>query len=385
MTLADILGTLHSDQNRLRFLQSVYTPGNTEVADRILALSPGSSSVMQREVTHAIKHGPEDRVVAMGRTLVDFYINQDRDFTAKTIILEWGNKQLADYAIAKLTENATEDSLKYAAELCMRFDRDDEWRQLTERVFDFEMTSSGKEYPSIPARTAVELERFDVAIDLYIQSGYHWLDAALHIAEVHSLERVTEIATLGFNGYNTDKNHRPELYLACAKILGKEEKVRGALLKEASELTIDRSPGCYEELIYALISLELHNEARSIAERVEAYETEQLQTIRHYTASDQRVLASIFLALGDKEKAAEAYLRKIDNEMPKNHPSHFMPDIDEVHKLTGDDSVLLKKLYVFERDGEYDKAAGFAREIGRTDLAEKYGTMQKMVADVSNQ
>ena len=217
------------------------------------------------------------------------------------------------------------------------------------------MARSGKEYPFSPAETAVKLGSFDEAVNLYIKAGYHWLDAALNVAKEHIPKRVVEIATLGFNGYDSDKNHRPELYLESARILGKEGKAEKVLREEARKLRVDGPPRCYQGLVTTLVSLGLHDEARSIAHEVEAYEIGQMQSQEFYDASNQRELARMFLTVGAKEKAAEALLRKIDKELPRNHPSHFLPDIDEVYRLTGDATVLQKKILVFEKEGQYDK------------------------------
>ena len=62
-----------------------------------------------------------------------------------------------------------------------------------------------------------------------------------------------------------------------------------------------------------------------------------------------------------------------------------MPDIDKVYELTRDPSVLQKKIFVFERDGQYNEAAGLARKLGRTDLAETYETMQNMISTIQTQ
>lgn len=384
-TLEVILKNLQSDKNRLAFLEKIYTPGNIEVADRILTMSPDSSTILKREMAHAREQGQEDRFVAMGRKLVDYHVDNDFDILLSDIVVGWGNKPLADYAISRLFKKEKEDSLEYAAEIAMKFGREDEGRKLMERVFDVQMARSGKEYPFSPAGTAVKLGRFDEAINLYIKAGYHWLNAALKVAREHVPERVKEIATLGFDEYDSDRNHNPELYLESARILGKEGEAEKVLKKEARKLRVDSPPRFYEGLVNALVSLGSHDEARSVAERVEAYEVGQMQIREYYDSSNQRELARIFLALGDKGKAAEAFLRKIDKQLLSHHPSHFVDDIDEVYKLTGDKTVLQKKLFVFEREGQYDEAAGLARELGRTDLAEMYDTMQSMISAVQSQ
>ena len=360
-TLDVILENLQTDENKLNFLGGIYTPGNTEVADAILALNPDDLKVLKGELKHSKAEGLEDRFRFFARKFIDLYVAEDWDITLKNEVISWDDKGIADYAISRFTEKGKEDSLEYTAEIATQFGRESEGRQLMERVFDLKMAKSGKEYPFLPAETAVKLERFDQAINLYVKAGYGWLDIALKIAQEHVPERVTEIATLGFNRYDSDRNHLPELYLESARILGKEGKAERVLKKEAKRLKVDREPRCYEELVNALISLELNDQARSVADRVEAYEIGQMRTQRWYNGDNQRELARIFLALGDKEKAAEAYLRKIDKESPEHNPSHFMPDIDKVYELTGDSSVFDVKIFVFEIEEQYDKAEGLAR------------------------
>lgn len=381
-TLEGILGNMQSDQNKLNFLNRIYTPGNTEVADAILALNPNNFEVIKSELEYSRVEGLVERFDLFARKFIDLYIAEDLDILLKDKVISWGDKGLADYAISKFREKDCQNSLEYAAELAMKFGRENEGRQIMERLFDVQMESLGQEYPFSPAMTAVKLGRFEEAINLYIKSGYHWLDTAMRIAREHSPERVTEIANLGFYGYDSGANHRPELYLESARILGKEEKARKVLKQEANKLKINNSPRYYTDLVSALVSLGLTDEARSVADQIEDYEIKQMQTKKYYDGNNQREVADIFLVLGDKERAVKAYIRKIDKELPEYNQSNFMPDIDKVYELTGDKSVLQKKFFVFEKEGQYDKAAELARNLGNTDLAETYDHMQKMVSTV---
>lgn len=65
-----LLENLHSDENRLRFLRGIYTPGNVEVAERILAISE-DSSVIEDEMTHAKKAGDTDRFRSMAKKYIE--------------------------------------------------------------------------------------------------------------------------------------------------------------------------------------------------------------------------------------------------------------------------------------------------------------------------
>lgn len=379
-TLDTILGNLHNDQNRKAFLEQIYIPGNIAVADRILALSP-DSDILEKEIKYAAEHGPSERVVALGCKLTDYYLNINCDILLRDAVIKLENPEVADYAIKKLAKRRTVDSLNYAADICAAFGRELEGELLLEQVFRLEMAQSGEQYPSIPARTAVKIGKFEEAIDLFLRSGYHYFDKALKVAKEHAPNRVAKIATLIFDGYDPKDHHLPMLYLEGAKILGKQDQAEKALKKEANNLKVDSDPRCYLGLVQALVSLGLDKGARIVVERVECYELKRMKRESHYNGSNHRELAELFLALGDKTEAAKALQRKIDQELPRNNPSQFMSDIDRVYELTGDPSVLQYKFLVFERERQYDQAVNLARKLGKTDLAETYEIMQSMTAN----
>ena len=101
--LDNLLGSLHSDKNKLTFLNCVYTPGNAEVADTILALSP-NTSVLEKEVGYAREHGETQRFDSLARRFVDYYIQEGWDIALRDKVVGCRDNNIADYAVSKLDE-----------------------------------------------------------------------------------------------------------------------------------------------------------------------------------------------------------------------------------------------------------------------------------------
>jgi len=60
-----------------------------------------------------------------------------------------------------------------------------------------------------------------------------------------------------------------------------------------------------------------------------------------------------------------------------------MRDIEQAIKLTGDTVTFWGKLLLlYEKQGAYDQASILAAELGKPDLAERYGRMQQMAIRV---
>ncbi len=220
---------------------------------------------------------------------------------------------------------------------------------------------------------------FDGGIDLYIEAGYDSLYNAFQIAKDHVPERTAEIATLIFDGYTSHENHKPEIYLESARLLGNEDDAKIVLSKEAKEIKINDTPRQYEGLVNALIDLGLNTQAHSLARKIERYEIRQMKRADYYRGR-YRTLADIFLTVGNKEKAVEALSRKIDRESQGYMVSDFMPDIKRAYKLSGDNKFLDQKRIAFEDEGEYYRAERTARKLGRKDLEEIYSGMREMIA-----
>jgi tetratricopeptide (TPR) repeat protein len=380
MPLNDLLSKLYSDENRLAFLRKIYSPGNIEVADRILSINPEDSSVLESEIEHAKEHGMEDRFTALARNFVNRYVTRGFTSSLEGKVIEWGNLTIANYAIAKLQEEGEEDSIEHAAGIAKSFGREEEARILLERLLKIQLKERGK-YASSPAGTCVKLGHYNEAIELYMQAGYHWVDTAIKIAKEHAPNRLTEVAQKGFKSYNPGFGSQ-EIYVECAEILGKTDEAKKTLIKESRELRPDSPPRFYESLVKSLVKLDLVEESKDVVTKVAEFEHEASRKERYYELGRQKELAKLFEAIGDKAPIGGIYSVRIDRGLKERwNPSNILNEINEGYKLTGDIIFLEKKLILLEQEGKYDEAEKLAAELGRHELADAYSAMQKMVQE----
>jgi len=391
--LDNLLGSLHSDKNRLAFLNRVYTPGNVDIADRILDLNP-DASILEKEVGYAREHGDANRFTTLARRFIDHYVENNQDILLRDRVIGWGDPDIADYAVTKLEETGREGPLEYAGEIAQSFGQADRGRELLERLLAVQMEEKD-DYAFSPARicvkpasTCVKLGRFDEAIDLFMQSGYHWFDRALTVAREHVPGRVNEIAQRGFDEY-APAFHTQETFVECAEILGKTDEAKKTLAREAKKLKPGSPPRYYQGLVSSLVKLGLGDEARTVVEKVSAYQfqraREREEDSVHVSFHDeQKELARLYEAIGEQAPVKGILLARIDAGLNGGwHPSHYTKDIEKGLELTGDPAFLERRLLLLEKEQKYDEASQLAGQLGNSELAESYRTMHQMVAEVS--
>jgi len=170
----------------------------------------------------------------------------------------------------------------------------------------------------------------------------------------------------------------------------KEDEARKVLTEEAGKMQpkpsgkYSDSPLEYEGLVKALVSLDLFDEARSIAEKLETQEYQQMEKkgTDQYDPSQLRQVAELFLEVGDKSTAVQLYRRIVDLYTSRNfNPGRYFGDIDKIHELTRDKRVLYQKLVLLEDIGSYDRAAELATELGMGEQAGRYTEMHRLVQD----
>jgi len=396
-SLGSLLNSLLTDSYKLTFLEKIYAPGNIEVADAILELHPNNRTVIKREIAHAGKNALEERFKVMARKYIDNLI------TAKVIrspentyawdmsdtkeVVSWENEEMTDYALSQIRKLNDKSSLINGANLAEASGKTDKRKSILERLFQVQMRTERKEYPSAPAETAEKLGRYEEAINLYLEGNRSDKYKALILAQKHSsAERVKKIARIGFNEFNIDRpQQNPEFYLHSASILGKLKEAKETLKISSQETIVDTNPHAYRNLVKALRNMGALSEARAFANRIEEYEFEEMKNLKHYRAENQRSLADIFLYLKDESKAVQAYTRKIEFQSSKGHHlSNYTDDIEIVYKMTGDKSIFKTKFLAFEKEGQYRDAANLARRIGETELVNIYRTMERRVAAVED-
>jgi len=385
--LDTILGNLHSDEARLTFLRSIYVPGNTDVADRILSMST-NSSVIEKEIEHARQVGDTDRFVTMAKKEIDFHVDNGFKNLLKDRVIRWQDVDVADYAIARMTSvpednRILEFSLEYVAEIAQAFGKEEFAKQNLERLLTLQERDS--EYKFSVAHTLIKLGRFDEAIDRYLEGGYHDIPSALNVAQEHSPTRITEVAQKGFDDYKQGSGFE-EFYVECAEIVGKTRQAEKPLLDYAKKVKIESKPRFYDGLVKSLVKLGHEKEAKQLVEKVARHEESEKNSDRHYEFDRPEEMAGLYHAIGETDAVRNIYSERIDTRIREGgRPSNTLNDIRKIIELTGDNTFREKELALYERQKEYDKAEILATELGKPELAETYSTMHQMVLTVQAQ
>ena len=194
--LSSLLGNLHSDEARLVFLKSIYVPGNAEVADEILTMDPENFSILTIETEYARKVGDINRFRDIAKKDIDCYIRNDLNSLLQSIVVDWKDPELADYAIAQMTSKSEEDRklegpLQYAAEIAQSFGKEEVAKQNLERLLALQEKDAEYKFPA--GDILKKLERYSEAIDKYVESAKGrcsgFMGDALRIARENVKER----------------------------------------------------------------------------------------------------------------------------------------------------------------------------------------------------
>ena|GEM_PF-5294694 len=390
--LDTLLENLHSDENRLKFLRGIYTPGNIDVADRILAMSE-DSSVVEKEMAHAKETENMDRFRGMARRHIDYHVSHDFDILLRDIVIKWQDPELADYAIAQMTSKSEADRklegpLAYSAEIAQAFGRNDVARANLERLLALQERDAEYKFPA--GDTLKKLGRFSEAIDKYVESAEGrcsgFMGNALRIARENVPDRVKEIAQIGFDAYEP-KTGFEGIYVECAEILGKTGEAERVLVKYAKKVKVDSSPRFYNGLVKALVSLGQEKIARQLVERVAKHEEREKASGSYYEFDRPEEMAQLYHAIGETDAVKNIYAERIETRIREgHHPSNAVNDINKAIELTGDKATFMeKRLLLHEKQGEYEQASQLATQLGKTELAENYRLMHQMVQSVQAQ
>ena len=385
--LNPILENLHSNEARLAFLTSIYVPGNVDIADKILTMGE-DYSVIEKEMAHAKKTGNTDRFRDMAIKCIDHYVKNDLDISLRDIVIEWQDSELADYAIEQLTSKPEENRrlenpLGYAIEIAQSFGKEEVAKQNLERLLVLQEDS---EYKFPAGETLEKLGRFSEAIDKYVESTEgrcsRFMDDALRIARENVPERIEEIAQIGFNAYEPETGFE-SIYVECAEILGKTKKAEKTLVKHSEKVKIKDSPRFYAGIVESLVKFGKNKEAKDLVKRVVKNEKKAKKSDTSYSFDRSEELARLYHAIGEIEPIREIYNERIDIRIRKgHHPSNTLNDIKKVIEMTGDTSFREKELGIYEIQGEYQKAANLANELGKPELAQMYNIMYGQVQEI---
>jgi len=202
-------------KDKLRFLNLIYEPGDTDIADTSLSLDY-DYKLAEKEIEFARDNGNMERAIEMGKELFDHTYKVDQH-PSEDEVIKLGIKELANYAIEHVTvkdkKENTEWSLKYIAAIAGTFDQKELAENCLEKLLTFTDSKTSKLlrtiFPEIPQKFKPDmdtakilgiLERFDEAIDCYLNcENYLYISNAIEIAKKHSPDRIAEVAKKGFN------------------------------------------------------------------------------------------------------------------------------------------------------------------------------------------
>jgi len=380
--LDTLLRNLHSDDAKLSFLKSIYTPGNAEVADRILAVVT-DSSVIEKELGHARQSGNTERFEQMARKHIDYHVENGHDILLRDHVIQWGDADLADYAVQQMVSKSRPDKqrtgpLEHAAEIAQSYGKPDEARRHLVAKLAIQLRDT--RFGFTAAHTLKELGRFDESIDLYLEEDtYGFIDNAFYLAKEHSPSRLAEVAEIGFNRFKIGSGFE-EFYVECAEVLGRTDQARGALVQYAKKVKIVDPPRFYEGLVKALVTLDMKDLARDLTLRVSIHENEVESDARYSDFKRPYEMAALFHTIGETEQVRQIYEDRINQRIEQgHHPSHALIEIKKAIELTGDTTFREKEIDIHERQQDYGKAAALAEQLGKPELAQTYRSMERMV------
>jgi tetratricopeptide (TPR) repeat protein len=379
MVLEELLGSFHSIGARVSFLRTIYRPGNVEVADTLLELSPDNNT-LNLEANYAKANGDVDRFRQIARRSVDYHIREKTHYLLSDKVNEWNDKTVADYALSIFEDSEDEQILKSVVEIAQHFGQEEKSRRALEKILEIQLRDARLPYAT--ARTCISLGRFDQAVDLFLKSGYCNYDDALKIAQQHVPARVEEVASRGIREYS-EKYHAQDVFLACARVMGEERTVKKKLRKEAKGLVPDSPPRFYKSLVEVLMRLDLEGDARKVVQKVAKYQEKlKREGRRFYFQDEQKELAKLYEDIGEFRVAGDILLERVDIALQNNwHPSNFKNDIDKGYELTQDPVFLERKLILLEMSNDFEGASKVATLLGNEELAKNYLTMQQMIKE----
>ncbi len=369
--LEDILRNLDTDKNRIAFLKKIYSPGNIEIVNKILSIDPKNTTVLEMEINYARENKLENRFITLAKKLLDYYIDEDK-------VIKWDNKDIAEYVLAGLASESNEHSLEAGARIAAALGKEAEARQYLEKLLKIQIKQARRHgYFNSPANTCIKLGKYDEAINFYLKSDYY-IDKALKVAKEHSPESVAKIAKKGFNESYPFKE---ELYVECARILGKTDQAKEALSKYAKKLKPDNPPRVYRRLVKSLIKLNLEELAKDVVHKIEKNEFTSREKEGYWNEDREEDLALLFHEIGEDSEVKDIYLARIENRLEKGWgSSHISSDIKQAYELTKDKIFLEKKLELLEQTQEYGQAEELAAKLGKQELVTTYHRMQEMIA-----
>ncbi len=380
MTDLDAILNNLSEGAHVSFLHKAYSPGNMEVADKLIEMQPYHTDILEKEIQYARENHLTDRFVDLSKKMVDTYFRdpslsqQLQNLHAR--LKDWNTTDITTYAIGKIittsknVEPINQEFFYHAEKIVDALGKSEDKTKLLENILEFQLNSVSS-YKSLrtaaklgkwgdalihflgmlqvkeekgfykAANTCVDLGKFDQAIDLYLLDHYRFVGKAFEVAEKHAPERLSEIAKKGFRHLVPTWE---DLYIKSAEILGKTEIAKKKLVQITSDINLDdNTPTYYLSLIKNMKKLGLKEKAKEVAQKLVDYRIREDD-----------------LYLDDVEQL-ETLLEETGEKLSD------YPGLRE------------KKLEFLEQRGEFDEAEKLALELGKSDKVENYRKVRELL------
>ena len=338
--LENLLRSLNSDENRLKFLKNIYSHGNRSVIDKILELSLKVGSIddyfsnqiiIENEIAFSKQSGDEATYTRMAKISIDYRLTYEAQGSSlPLIVLKLKEKRFITYGLNQISEKAEIEEIsgnyENAAKLLISAitiidnTKFEDVHPYLERLLRVQRLMPKMRSQFDMGTILTRLGRYNEAIDEYLASDvYFHLEIAKRIAIEKSPNRLHEIEIQGFLRFSDIPSifisDRIDFYFKCAESLGKKDEAIKNLANYAKNIrTESEHPlDINDETINILISKGLDDIAVDLS------------------------------ATGDKNTLYE-----------------------------------MKRLS-YEDQGYYDSAAKMAIKLGNPDLATEYKTMNQMI------
>jgi len=398
--LENLLRNLSSDTARKNFLMQIYKRGDIEVSDRLISLG-GDLSIIKQELDYASENGDDERFSSMAKGYIDHMVLESNHiFTLGEEIKKWKDWDLASYTLDKILLESEKkdpesserwDALRLMSNIAESFGRDDVAKTYRENLLGLQ---DGK-FKYAAANTLFQLERFDEAVDRLLSIGY--ITNAFKIAKEHSKSKVPEISRTVYDMYQERNGSIDEVtYLECAEELGKTDEAERTILEHYGKVEIKEYPNYHDDLVKSLVSLGHKNEALNLVERIDNFHNLSKAREDFIFPDKLSMLAKLYgfiidkdnmvkgeldeLDIRMKDKVSDLYSEVIKMRIERGEDNHNVRlDITDCLMITGDgDNFQRHEILLLEREGRYSFAATLAKQIGDSELADRYSNMSEM-------
>ena len=378
--LRKVLDVLSSTKNKIAYLRSIYTPGDTEIVDLVLEFSKTPpSDILEQEIKFALANSDVATVEKYGLILIDeYYIPNDFTSLLPEKLKGWGNANLIQHALATLPTEGTEEKIASTVRFFEGVGITNNTLLLSLKKKLHEYALADTEYPWRRANALKEDGCYAEAIATYISAykqkkGSRCLEWAWQLACDNHPEMKKELALLVWKEGPAAMD--ANTYIQSTILLGYQplgkDKIRNTIRKCKPQ-----SPRFYTDLLVMAKAFGLQESIDKIFNLAHTY----VNNNNNYSKNDSyKELAKLYFIINQNEKVKYWYKKCLYYEIEQCSPSHSYSTIKKYEELVGDTSLRILTLPSLEKEGKYEEAAALAREFGQHEKADKYVQLAQII------